>query len=109
MQPRLSLPKLREIENTNREAARRARTPELKAAHTATADIAQHMVTELLAWLWQQGYSADSDMARAFGVQPSPGNICRIAERPSGDYLIIRKHRNGPFIKLVKRTGYYGD
>lgn len=108
MQPTVSLPRLREIENLNRAAARRARTPERMAAHTATADIAQHMATELLTWLWQQGYSADSEMARAFGVQIGHGNVCRIAERPSGDFLIIRKSRHGAFVKLVKRSGYYG-
>jgi hypothetical protein len=109
MQPNLSLPRLREIENSNREAARRARTPERRAAHTATADIAHEMANELLTWLWTQGFTADDEDVRAFGVQPGRGNVCRIAERPSGDYLIIRAFKGGPFIKLVKRTGYYGD
>lgn len=110
MQPTPSLPRLHEIENANRAAARRARTPGRKAAHTAIADIAQHMAHELLTWLWNKGWTADDDDLRAFGIERGTGNVCRIAECPSGDYLIVRKGKNGPFLKLSKRTGYYdGD
>lgn len=108
MQQPMSIARLNEIEQIQRAAARRARTPEARAAHTATADIAQEYAHQILSWLWEQGSPAKDSDIHNFGFSRHADLDYRLAERSYGDFLIVRRKRHGAFVKLIKRTGYYG-